>query len=233
MRMRTSTSLLTLGLVVLGFSSSAHAGSSPPDLPPATPYVSPPEEDLSGFVFRGDASARLVHYSQGFDSVAAGNYLAEGLLFGPQVGLNPGWIWDGRFRLGVGLSWMLGHELSNGGGGLPYTGLDGLLRWSVGPTFGVRFQKNGPLEIEGSLAYAYGSFLGSQAMIGADDNVYPLSISQHGLSGDVTLLWRPWGGRSWPALHGGVSLGWLRGETSAGVAEALTWGGQLGVSVGL
>lgn len=129
------------------------------------------------------------------------------MALGPRLGVNVGYGVSRLVRLGFGAGADFALDLATTQN-IPFTDIDGWMRWFAGPTVGFRWGPRVPLELEVHLAFTHQMPIGSQAVPGIDEG-------------------SPF------AVHGGVSYGWAFSGNSRQNANLLIGQLLLGVSVGL
>lgn len=148
------------------------------------------------------------------------------------LGLNLGFAPSARLRWGLRGS-LQGGGVPVDGGGIPWTGLTGYARYTVGPTLGLRFGAERPFELEFGLGFASQVMLGGQAEIGSPDNRYPLGAAQYGVDLLGRILWRPGGPRSRVAWQVGLDAGWAMTDARGTLTDGYLFVPEFGLVVGL
>lgn len=184
---------------------------------------------------RVDASVAPGGFALLTHSRAEGDYEAGAMHLGPRLAVNVGYGVSRLVRvgLGAGADFAMGLATTQN---IPFTDIDGWIRWFAGPTVGFRWGPRVPLELEVHLAFTHQMPIGSQAqplIVGRPALAYELGSQMYGLKNGAILYYRPYGARSPFALHGGVSYGWSFTGTSRQNANLFIGSLLLGVSFGL
>jgi hypothetical protein len=225
MKLTALASLVFCGLGVLAWPDQALAETAARARRPVTHEV----------LARVDASTAPAGFALLTHSRTAGNYEAGGMALGPRLGVNVGYGVSRLVRLGFGAGADFALDLATTQN-IPFTDIDGWMRWFAGPTVGFRWGPRVPLELEVHLAFTHQMPIGSQAVPGIDEgqaSAYDLGSQMFGLKNGAILYYRPYGARSPFAVHGGVSYGWAFSGNSRQNANLLIGQLLLGVSVGL
>jgi hypothetical protein len=159
------------------------------------------------------------------------SFKSTGIAVGPKLLLNLGYAPSRLVRIGVygaaeGAPQIAVDE------SIPYASIAGHFRLSAGPTVGFRFGPDAPLELEFGVGLVRQSTLGSQAVVLADDNRYPLGSDKWGGEAQAKLLFRPGGAGDTFALHVGGLFGLTATTASNTDTKAWLGGLELGVSIG-
>lgn len=164
-----------------------------------------------------------------------GDYQAIGATIGPRLALNVGYGVSRLVRIGLGAGADFGMNVYDEQN-IPFTQVDGWMRWFVGPTVAFRFGPRAPLELEASLAFAHLAALGSQAqplIVGLPPLAYAQGEHMFGMVNGAILYYRPAGARSPFAIHGGFNYGWAFQGNPNQNATHFTGTLILGLSAGL
>jgi hypothetical protein len=217
--------------VVLGFVAvpgSAHA------------YEKMPSKPQKGVLFRIDVSA-VGTFNQDETSVSVDvpggdpeqvSVSSNGIAVGPKLLLNLGYAPSRLVRLGV-YGAVEGAPQFTVNTDTPNLTVDGHFRFSAGPTLGLRFGPEAPLELEFGLGIVRQEQVGSQSEVLVQGNTYPLGADHWGGEGGIKLLLRPGGAADTFAIHVGVLGGLTVASTDQAETKAFLGGIELGISLGL
>lgn len=141
MKLTALASLVFCGLGVLAWPDQALAETAARARRPVTHEV----------LARVDASVAPAGFALLTHSRTAGNYEAGGMALGPRLGVNVGYGVSRLVRLGFGAGADFALDLATTQN-IPFTDIDGWMRWFAGPTVGFRWGPRVPLELEVHLA---------------------------------------------------------------------------------
>lgn len=210
-------------LAVLGLSSPAWAQRTP-----AEGFLLKVEGNaIAGF----GAQATSFEVTSGDGDARQAAFSTQQLFVGPAGALNFGYAPSRELRLGVRGAYQHGFAVVTGDS-LPYTGIEEVGQWVVGPTLGFRSGPRSPVELELGVGFVLQQFGGQQALIAAPDNGYPLGADQYGVNAIGRFIWRPGGAGHGLGIQLGVNATWAMTTANATDTHGLVIGPEAGLVVG-